>query len=213
MKKLVVATTNNNKVERIKKLLKNLDYEIISLREYDNLNIGEPKETADTPTGIAIEKALYYANKLPEKTLILTQDDTLHFENIRKEDNPGLSIKEPVRKKYGYFTDEYAAEYYKSLAKKYGGTIPVSFRYGHAIAIKKEGERTVTKVIGANSKLEVRLVDKIYKLETVPGYFLSALMEAKVNGEWKKYNDLDEETLVKLDNDLYKSIKTLLENI
>ena len=32
MKKIVVATTNNNKVNRLKKLLEGLDYELVSLK-------------------------------------------------------------------------------------------------------------------------------------------------------------------------------------
>lgn len=213
MKRIVIATTNENKVKRLRDLLKDLEYEIVSLKEYSDLNIGEPSETEDTPVGIAIEKALYYAKYMPDNTLILTQDDTIEFENINEEDSPGMHIKAPVIKKYGEFTDRNAAEYYKSLAEKYGGAIPMTFRYGHAIAIKSGDNRKITKVVGASSKLSVRLVDKIHKLEDVPGYFLAALMEANVDGKWVPYNDLDNKTLVKLDEDLYYSITKLLKNI
>ena len=213
MKKIVIGTTNENKVKRLKNLLKDLDYEIISLKGYGN-DIGEPKEVASTPVGIAIDKALYYAEQLPANTLILTQDDTIEFENIKEEDNPGLHIKKPVIEKYGEFTDEKAAQYYKGLAEKYGGSIPMTFNYGHAIAIKLEGtERNMIKVIGSSSKLCVRLVNRIHNLESVKGYFLGALMEAKVNGKWEPYNDLDDNTLVELDNDLYYSITKLLNSI
>ena len=64
-----------------------------------------------------------------------------------------------------------------------------------------------------SSKLEVRLVNRINKLEKSTGYFLAALMEANVDGKWIPYNDLDEESLVKLDIDLYNSITALLRNI
>lgn len=90
----------------------------------------------------------------------------------------------------------------------------MTFKYGHAIAIRIDnGERKITKMVSAGSELKVRLVNEINKLEKSKGYFLSALMEAKINDEWVKYNELDEETLVKLDNDLYKSVKSLLEEI
>jgi len=42
---------------------------------------------------------------------------------------------------------------------------------------------------------------------------LEALIEANINGNWIPYNDLDEKTLIQLDNDLYNSITYLLENI
>ena len=213
MKEIVLTTTNQNKVNRIRKLLKGLNYNIVSLKEVSKSNIEEPKETATTPIDIAIEKALHYANYLPNNTIILSQDDTIEFEGIEEEDNPGMHIKEPVVRKYGKFTDELAAEYYKSLADKYGGSIPMRFRYEHAIVIKENRGREVKKVFGAESYLNVRLVNKIHKLEKVPGYFLSALMEANVDNEWVPYNDLDDETLVRLDKDLYFSITLLLKNI
>ena len=53
----------------------------------------------------------------------------------------------------------------------------------------------------------------VNKLEKSTGYFLAALMEANVDGKWIPYNDLDEESLVKLDIDLYNSITALLRNI
>lgn len=90
----------------------------------------------------------------------------------------------------------------------------MKFVYGHAVAIKvNDNGRYLTKVIGAESKLEVRLVNRINKLEKSTGYFLAALMEANVDGKWIPYNDLDEESLVKLDIDLYNSITALLRNI
>lgn len=212
MKKIVVATTNDNKVKRIKALLKDSEYEILSLKDID-IKIPEPNETALTPVGIAIEKALHYANFLPIDTIVLSQDDTIELEGVKEEDNPGVHIKGPVIRKYGKFTDELAAEYYRELAEKYGGVIPMTFKYGHAIAIKKDDERRITKVVGASSRLEVRLVNKIYKLEMVPGYFLAALMEAKMDEKWIPYNDIDDKKLVELDKDLYYSITTLLKNI
>lgn len=212
MKKIVVATTNKNKVERIKRMLKDLEYNIVGLPDVLKEKIEEPIETAKTPIDIAIEKALYYSEYLPDNTIILTQDDTIEFENIKEEDNPGLHIKSPVIEKYGEFTDELAAEYYKSLAEKYGGVIPIRFRYGHAVAIKEKNERTVKKVFGAESYLSLRIVDRINKLETVSGYFLSALTEAKINNRWIPYNDLDEEKLLELDEDLNSSIRLLLKN-
>ena len=213
MKKIVVATTNKNKVKRMKALLKDLDYEVVSLSDVSNEKMDEPKEIGLTPTDIAIEKALHYLKYLPNDTIVLSQDDTLVMEGIKEEDNPGMHIKRPVIEKYGKFTDEFAAGYYKSLAEKYGGSIPIFFKYGHAIAIKNTSERTVTKVVSAESELKLKLVNKIYKLEKTPGYFLAALLEANVNGKWIPYNDLDDNTLVELDVDLYNSICTLLKNI
>ena len=213
MKKIVIATTNKNKVERIKKMFKKDKIEFLSLNDVKIDGLGEPQETQNTPVGIAIEKAKYYVDALPEGYIVLTQDDTIAFEGVSEEDNPGVHIKKPVVDKYGEFTDENAANYYTELADKYGGSIPMTFNYGHAIAIKDNSEREFVKIIGSASKLEVRLVNRINKLESVPGYFLAAIMEAKVDGKWIPYNDLDKDTLVELDFDLYNSISKLIESI
>ena len=60
MKKIVVATTNNNKVNRLKKLLEGLDYELVSLKEVTDKELPEPEEKASTPVEIAIEKAIHW---------------------------------------------------------------------------------------------------------------------------------------------------------
>lgn len=212
MKKIVIGTTNKNKVERIKRLFKNENYEFFALNEVCK-NIKEPEETADNPVDISIQKAMFYANYIPEGYILLTQDDTLEFENIDEIDNPGVHIKEPVIKQYGEFTDENAAKYYIDLAKKYGGSISMKFKYGHAIASINKSTRTIKTVIAANSSLKAKLVDKATKLEEVPGYFLSALMQVEVNGKWLDYNNLNEKDLIASDEDLYKSISELLKKI
>lgn len=211
--KLVIATTNKNKVDRIKKILRNTNFDIVSLSDVIKDNINEPAENANNGVDNAIEKAIYYVNYLPENTIVLAQDDTIELVGVDEEDEPKGHIKRPVVNKYGEFTDELAAKYYSDLASKYGGKIPMIFKYGHAVATVTNEDRLRKKVLSAESKLEVRLVNKIYKLDKCPGYFLAALMEAKINNEWVPYNDLDDEQLVKLDIDLQNSIISLLKEI
>lgn len=211
--KLVIATTNKNKVERIQNLLKDTNFEVVSISDVIKEDIKEPEETAENGVDNAIEKAMYYVNYLPEDTIVLAQDDTIELVGVDESDEPKGHIKKPVVDKYGEFTDENAAKYYSELAKKYGGAIPMIFKYGHAVAVSETTDRFRKKVYSAASKLEVRLVDNIYKLDKRPGYFLAALMEAKVKDEWVKYNDLDDDEIVKLDIDLKKSIVSLLKEI
>ena len=211
--KLVIATTNKNKVERIRKLLEDTNFEVVGFSEVVKGEVKEPDETADNGIDNALEKAIYYVNYLPEDTLVLAQDDTIELLGVDEADEPKGHIKKPVVDKYGKFTDELAATYYKDLATKYGGTIPMVFKYGHAVAVITKTDRQRKNALSAESKLEVRLVNKIHKLEKRPGYFLAALMEAKVDNKWVPYNDLDDEQLVKLDIDLQKSIISLLKEI
>lgn len=209
MKKIVIATTNKNKIERIKRLFRNEEYEFLTLDEVCK-DIVEPEETADNPVDIAIQKAMYYANYIPEDCMVITQDDTLEFENIREEDNPGIHIKEPVIKKYGKFTDENAAKYYTDLAKKYSGSIPMKFVYGIAIAVCDKGIKTV---VATKAFLNAKLVDKVTKLEKVPGYFLSSIIKVEIEGEWKENNNLTEEEIIKSDKNLYNAISELIKRV
>lgn len=208
--KIVVATTNKNKIERIKKILRNTHFEVVSISDLIEDNIKEPEEYANNGVDNALEKAIYYANYVPENTIILAQDDTIEFIGVDEKDEPKGHIKKPVVDKYGEFTDELAAKYYSDLANKYGGTIPMIFKYGHAIAVANDKDRLRKKVFAAESKLEVRLVNNIYKLDQCPGYFLAALMEAKIDNAWVPYNNLDDEQLINLDSDIHASIISLL---
>ncbi len=213
MEKLVVVTTNKNKVERMQRLLKEEPYEMVALGDVVNEKIENPDEIFENGLDNAIIKSTYYVDYVEEGTLVLSEDDTIEFVGINEEDDPKGHIKRPVVKKYGSFTDENAANYYKDLAAKYGGSIPMNFRYGHSIAFKTSDSKKFKKVLAKSSTLESRLVNEIYKLEKRPGYFLASLMEVLVDGKWVKYNDLSDAELVKLDYDLYDSIKYMLDEI
>ena len=211
--KLVIATTNKNKVERIQKLLKKTNFDVVGLSDIIKGKINKPKVNSESVVDNAIEKAIYYVNYLPEDTIVLSQDETIELIGVHEEDEPKGHIKEPVIKKYGKFTDELAAKYYSGLADKYGGEIPVVFKYGHTVAIIETTDRMRKRIISAQSKLEARLVNKIYKLHECPGYFLAALIEVKIDNEWIPYNDLTDDQLIGLDTDLKKSIISLLKEI
>lgn len=212
MKKLLIATTNHNKVSRIKRLLVDVPVEIISLNDLSK-QIPEPAETAGSGVEIAAQKALGYVEYVDDDLIVLTQDDTIAFEGVDDEDNPGPFIKEPVKSKYGEFTDEYALQYYTDLAKKYGGTVPMVFRYGHAIAYKTKADRKRVTIIASSSELHARLVDTPHKPELAVGYFLSAIMQLEIDGEWTYNTELSEELQTKADEDLKISILSLLEEV
>lgn len=212
MRKILIATTNHNKISRIKRLLADVPVEIISLADLPT-ELPEPAETADSGIAIAAQKALGYVQYVDEGAVVLTQDDTISFEGVASEDNPGAFIKEPVRLKYGDFTDDNAIKYYTDLAKKYGGTIPMTFRYGHAIAYKTKTDRQRIKIVASSSELSARLVSTPRKPELVPGYFLSSIMQLNINGEWIYYTELNEEQKIKADDDIKISILSLLQEV
>ena len=59
MRKILIATTNHNKVSRIKRLLADVPVEIISLADLPT-ELPEPAETAESGIEIAAQKALGY---------------------------------------------------------------------------------------------------------------------------------------------------------
>jgi len=116
MKKILFATTNQQKFKRLSLLTQT---KLVSLSDL-KYQIKEPEEIGKDTLDIAILKARHYYSCLKEKMPVLTQDDTLKLQ-VKPKDDPGSHIKEPVIKKYGQFTDENAIEYYINLVKKYGG--------------------------------------------------------------------------------------------
>jgi len=199
---ILFTTTNQNKVNRIRKLIKNTDINLISLADLD-YKIEEPEENGRDGVENAIIKAKYYYEKLKIKMPVLTQDDTLFLSRVTEEDNPKKDVKLPVVKKYGQFTDEFAYQYYSNLIKKYNPEyLDMEFKYGHAIC----GENFLE---GSESSLPGRLYAQINTTRT-PGYFLADMMKVNIDGKWKYYSGLNEEELIQQDSDIKRSIKNIL---
>jgi len=199
---ILIATTNKNKVDRIRRLITDQDINFISLSDLD-YKIEEPEENGKNGVENAIIKAKYYFEKLKIKMPVLTQDDTLFLSRVSEEDNPKKDIKLPVIKKYGQFNDDLAYKYYLDLVKKYNKEyLEMEFRYGHAIC----GENFLK---GSSSILPGRLYGQINTTRTL-GYFLADLIKFNVDGIWKYNSDLNEEELVQQDSDIKRSVNNLL---
>jgi len=213
MDSIIIASTNLNKIDRIKALLRDTNIKIQSLSDLGLKNLVEPDETANTCVGIAAQKALMYVEQLKPGVYVLTQDDTLKLLGVKEKDNPKTSIKQPVIERFGKFNDEYAVRYYSELAKKYGGKIPIIFEYGHSMAIKTSDPRSRIFLVSSYSTLEARITCTPNGLDKVPGYFLSALLQVKIKNRWLDYTTLIEKQKVDVDSDLKKSILGLVNSI
>lgn len=201
-KKVLFATTNSAKVQRLKNFIKDIDVDILSFKDLD-YTIVEPSEDAENGVEIAKLKAKHYFDHLKEKVPVITQDDTFFLEGVSEEDNPGIDTKSPVIKKFGVFNDENSVRYYSELAAKYGGEIPFQFRYGHALC---DG----THLEGKSSTLSGVLVAD-HKKTWTPNYPLNAVMRVLVHGEWKYYEDLTPEEQAEADHELGASVSYLLK--
>lgn len=202
MKKVLFATTNQQKIKRLGFLT---DTKLVSLKEL-KYEIKEPEETGKDALDIAILKARYYYSCLKVKMPVLSQDDTLKLQ-VKSQDDPGNHIKEPVIKKYGEFNDKNAIKYYTDLAKKYGGFIPMYFEYGHAVCFS-DGEESIH---ARKSRLQGRLVSEPHENESTKGYFLSAIMQVQIRGKWKYYSELTPRELIIADSGIAKSLSRLLQ--
>lgn len=211
IKKILFASTNKNKITRIQTLLSDLPIELISLNDLA-LNVPEIEETANTCVGVATQKNLGYLEYAPYNMPIITQDDTIVFSGIDDKDNPGVEIKKPVVTAFGEFNDSNALKYYTALATKYGGHINMDFHYGHSVGVKDKTNRKSYKIFSAESVLKSRLVSEARKPETVPGYFLSAIMQIDVGGTWTYHTELNEDQKTAADKDLKESIMGLLRD-
>ena len=202
---ILIATTNQNKVDRIKRLFKKDNYNFVSLLDLD-YKIEEPEENGQDGVENAIIKARYYYHELKIKIPVLAQDDTLFISGVSEEDNPKKDIKLPVIKKYGEFTLENAHKYYSNLVKKYKKEyLEIEFRYGHAICNKN-------LLKGSASVLPGRLYSQINSTKT-PGYFFNDLTKININGTWKYYSELIEKELIDQDKDVKKSLNNLLNKL
>lgn len=199
--KILIGTTNQNKVDRIKNLLREHALEIYSLKDLD-YEIPEPDENQENALEIAKYKAWHYYQHTREKVPVLTQDDTMILEGVIDEDQPGSSIKTPVATKYGKATDENIIKYYSRLAQKYGGSIRFKFVYGHGFC---DG----IKLEGATSFLPGKLVSEP-KLDGSKNYAINSVMQIEIGGKWKYYSDATQEEKVEADFRLKNSIIKLL---
>jgi len=203
IKKLLFATTNDRKIGRLKQLT---DAHIISFSDL-NYNIPEPDETGRDVLDISILKARHYWEHLDDKVPVLTQDDAIQL-GVRPEDNPGTSIKKPVVDQYGEFSDKLALDYYTDLVLRYGGSVNMYFEYGHSVCFENKGEIMVK---ARRSRLPGRLVAEPRANETTKDYFLSAIMQVKVNNTWKYYSELTIREQIAADSGIKESLTLLLE--
>lgn len=201
MNKILFATTNPQKVIRLNKLI-NAGLDSLVDLPYE---ISEPEEIGEDCLDIAILKARHYWKNLKEKRPVLTQDDTLKLE-VEPEDSPNNYIKKPVIEKYGEFNDKNAITYYTELAKKYGGEIQMFFEYGHALCFSDDEETIVSR----KSRLHGKLVVEPRENDSTKGYFLSAIMQVKIDGNWKYYSELTPAELVQIDFGIAESLQKLL---
>ena len=138
MKELLFATGNKSKAKRFTKGLLEHDIKVLTLEDIP-INI-EVEENGNTAIENALIKARAYAKKtnLP----VFAKDDTLYFDNVPKDKQPGLFVRRVNGNK---LNDEEMIKHYSNLAQEYGtnGLLIGRWIYGMAL-INNNQEYTYT---------------------------------------------------------------------
>ena len=199
MKKILFATGNESKVERLKKGLLENNIEIISIKDIDKkIDVVEDGKNAIEN---AIIKARAYANicDLP----VLAMDDNLYIDNIPEDKQPGMFVRRVNGKR---LSDEEMLEYYSNLAHTYGDDGKLTCRWVYGIAVIYNGEeKTYTW-----SKENFYIVDKPSN-RIDPGYPLNSI---SINKNLNKYfTDITEDDKKYIKEDEHDVIDFIVNSI
>jgi leucyl-tRNA synthetase len=182
-KEILLLTTNQGKINHIKRCLKNLNVKIKTLADLD-YKIEEPNEVGNNVIEIAENKARYYYDNLKEKIPVLCTDHGMELFDIDESDNPKHQIKQRVLDKYGLLNDENITLYYSELAKKYGGSIKQQYQFG---LVFYDGEIVKSELVTCDNLL----VSKI-QLPILKGYPLDSITTTILkSGETIYLNNLE----------------------
>ena len=176
---ILFATTNPAKIKSYKEKLEEHGIKVLTLKDL-GLNI-DVEETGKTAIENASIKAKTYG-KIAKK-ITIGIDTNLFFENVPENKQPGTHVR---RVNGRTLTDEEMIEYYKNLAKEYGGKLIARWVNGVAIY---NGKETKTYSFAKN---KFYLVDK-KKKKRHPGYPLDSI---SIIPEFNKYlTDLTEKEM------------------
>jgi len=196
---ILYGTTNQAKLDSMKRMAMSLGIEIIGLKE-----LGKPlpyiEETGNSPLENAKikAKAYYEAFSVP----VFSCDSGLYFDELEEELQPGTHTRRVHGKE---LTDEEMQQYYGTLAKKYGGKL--TGRYRNAIAFVWDEATCFESFDEALATEPFWLVEKPHETY-VKGYPLDSLSIDIATGKY--YYDMEEKTVDQ--SAIMEGFKTFFEN-
>lgn len=184
MVKILYGTTNKAKIEVMKKAVKGLEIELISLNDLE-CELPVIEENGKNPLENAKIKAETYYEMF--QMPVFSCDSGLYFDGVEEDEQPGVYVRRVNGKE---LNDEEMIEYYSSLAKRYGGTLKGRYRNGiYFIA----DEKTIYSSMDLSLATEpFLLADKPHK-KRVEGFPLDSLSKDIATGKY--YYDLGERDL------------------
>ncbi|HAN10490.1 MAG TPA: hypothetical protein DCP90_07740 [Clostridiales bacterium] len=168
--KVLLATGNQAKKERYGNLLRDIGYEVISLKDI-NLKL-EVDENGDNPLENAIIKATAYykATQIPT----IAQDDGLFIDKFPVEKQPGTHVRRVGGRE---LTDDEALKYYTEELKKVGGESRAVWKRGLAF-VNDTGQ-----VYSLETEDEIHFVSKPCEIIS-KGYPLSSIGFVKARNKY-----------------------------
>jgi 8-oxo-dGTP diphosphatase len=184
--KVLLATSNEAKIKRYGKIIENLGFELISLKDI-NLKL-DVNEDGNNPVENATIKAKAYNVETGIPTI--AQDDGLVIEKFSSEKQPGTHVR---RIKGKELPDDELLEYYISELNKVGGESRAVWKRGLAFALDKDNVYTLEtedETYFLSKPCELR--SKGYPLSSL-GYnkklnkYVIEMTEEEKEEEWKEY--------------------------
>ena len=182
--RILYGTTNQAKLESMRRITKSLDLEIIGLNDLKQ-PIPKGDESGKSPLENAELKARAYFNAFSMP--VFSCDSGLYFEQVEEKYQPGTHIRRVNGKE---LSDEEMIEYYSNLAKMHGNQL--LGRYRNAICL----------VLNENtcfSSMDEMLATEPFKLvsvahpKRVKGYPLDSLSVDIHSGKY--YYDMQEKSV------------------
>ena len=182
--RILYGTTNQAKLDSMKRITKVLGIEIIGLKDV-NQPLPHIEESGKNPLENAKMKAeaYYKAFSMP----VFSCDSGLYFDNIEEKLQPGTHIRRVNGKE---LTDEEMIEYYSGLAKSHDDRL--IGRYRNAIYFILDDE---TKFFGMDESLATEpflLVSKPHE-KRIKGFPLDSISVDLASGKY--YYDIEEKSV------------------
>ncbi len=200
--KIIYGTTNEGKLNTIRKRLSGLDIEIIGLKDLD-LDIPVVEENGNMPLDNARIKALEYykAFGMP----VFSADSGLFFDNVPCELQPGVLVRRVNGK---HLSDEEMIEYYSGLAKEYGDLVA---KYVNAICLVVDMDN-IFELMDSSNESKKFLITSVAHNKRIKGFPLDSISKTL---ESKKYfYDIEEKDIEENygDDGFYKFFSNFLES-
>lgn len=178
--KILYGTTNQGKLQVLKKAVESLDIEIIGLNDL-NCEIPVIEECGKTPLENAKIKAEAYfkAFQMP----VFSCDSGLYFDELSEEEQPGLFVRRVNDKE---LNDEEMILHYSALASRHGGRLTGQYR--NAIYFILDDKHHYSSMDVSMATEPFGLVEKSHE-KRVKGFPLDSLSIDLVSGKY--FFDLD----------------------